>query len=60
MKNSVDQSQTSWGPRAEAMLCLPDFVEEMHEVVVDHECDCNVQSDTAESGHRTFVKSAQE
>lgn len=37
-------------------LGRPEFVEELHETVVDHESDSDVQADTTQSGNGTFVE----
>lgn len=35
----------------------PDFVEQIHERVVDHESDGNVEADSRQSWHSSFVES---
>ena len=38
-------------------LIGPNFGEQLDKLVVDHECDCHIQTYSAQTGHCAFVKS---
>jgi len=36
---------------------MPEFVEQFHKRIVNHECDSHVQAHSTQSGHSSFVES---
>lgn len=49
----------SWDtpPHPSGLVCLPDFIEQLHNLIVDDEHDGHIQADSAQSGNSALVES---
>lgn len=41
------------------LICVPDFIEDFHEWIIDHECDGHIQAHTTHPGQSSFVESGE-